>query len=261
MSPLNPLKVRLAGKIPTTGCWLTLASPASAELLAHCGFDYLVIDAEHGPSENGEVIAQLRAIDAARGNGADVVGVVRVTKNDPSLVKRAMDGGAQTIIFPNVDTVEDAQKAVDSMRFPCAGSSGTRGVAGMVRAGYYGIRRSYLGEANNQACTILMIESKSAVDRIEEIAAVPGVDCLFIGTADLSADMGHLGNPNHPSVSEAVTKVIAVAKKTGVAVGMFATTVTEAKAFREAGASFIALHSDVAWLARGATQALTELNA
>lgn len=238
------------------GCWLTLASPAVAELLAHCGFDWMVVDAEHGPSDTGEIAAQLRAIDAARAHGAEVSGAVRVTANDPALVKRAMDCGAQTIVFPNIETADEARAAVASMRFPEAGNAGTRGVAGMVRAGKYGLDANYVADANAQACTVVLIESVQALRNVSQIAAVDGVDCLFIGTADLSASMGYLGQLSHPAVRDAITQVVAAASEAGKAVGIFATNSDEAIAYQKQGIRFIALNSDTAWLASGSREAL-----
>ncbi|MDD2034556.1 HpcH/HpaI aldolase family protein [Pseudomonas sp. 39167] len=257
---VNPIKHSLKSGKPTVGCWLTLASPAVAELIAHCGFDWLVIDAEHGPNDVQDITAQLRAIDAAAFNGARAVGAVRVTANDPSLVKRAMDCGAQTIVFPNINSAVDAQAAVASMLFPLPGQGGVRGVAGMVRAGSYGLDSNYVKSANSQACAIVLIESVEAVENAEAIAQVEGVDCLFIGTADLSASMGFLGQTRHDDVKAAVDRVMAAARKHSKAVGIFATSVEEARQYREKGVSFIALHSDTGWLTKGATDALDTLN-
>ncbi|AZF42570.1 2-dehydro-3-deoxyglucarate aldolase [Pseudomonas sp. R1-43-08] len=257
---VNPIKHSLKSAKSTVGCWLTLASPAVAELIAHCGFDWLVIDAEHGPSDTQDIAAQLRAIDAAAFNGARAVGAVRVTANDPSMVKRAMDCGAQTIIFPNINTAADAKAAVASMLFPLPDQPGIRGVAGMVRAGSYGLDSDYVKSANSQACAIVLIESVEGVKNVDAIAEVEGVDCLFIGTADLSASMGYLGQTGHADVKAAVEKVLAAARKQSKAVGIFATSVEEARQYREKGVTFIALHSDTGWLTKGATDALDALN-
>lgn len=257
---VNPIKQSLKNARPTVGCWLTLASPGVAELLAHCGFDWLVIDAEHGPSDTRDLAAQLRAIDAAAFNGARAEGVVRVTANDPARVKRAMDCGAQTIVFPSIDSASEATAAVASMRFPRPGQCGVRGVAGMVRAGAYGLHSTYVQSANNQACAIVMIESVQGLENVDAIAAVEGVDCLFIGTADLSASMGYLGQTGHEAVKAAVEHVLLVARKHAKAVGIFATSAQEARRYREMGVSFIALHSDTGWLGKGATDALAALD-
>ncbi|MNX40066.1 4-hydroxy-2-oxovalerate aldolase [compost metagenome] len=256
----NPIRKALLAGAPSGGCWLTLGSPAVAETIAHCGFDWLVVDMEHAPNDVGSLVAQLRAIDAARAHGAVSIAAVRVTANDAALVKRAMDCGAQTIVFPNIDTAEDARNAIASMHFPSNGNGGTRGVAGLVRAGTYGQNPGYIGAANAQSCAILQIESATAVRNVEAIAAVPGADCLFIGTADLAASLGHLGDMAHAAVLEAVAKVIGACKAAGKAVGIFANSVEEAASYRRQGVQFIALHSDVAWLARGARQALAQFD-
>lgn len=261
METLNPIRKALLAGTPSGGCWLTLGSPAVAETVAHCGFDWLVVDMEHAPNDMGGLAAQLQAIDAARAHGAGASAAVRVTANDPALVKRAMDCGAQTIIFPNIDTAEDARDAVASMHFPCKGNGGTRGVAGLVRAGRYGQNPDYIGAANAQSCAILQIESATAVKNVEAIAAVPGADCLFIGTADLAASLGHLGDMSNAAVLEAVADVIRACKAAGKAVGIFSNNVEEAASYRRQGVQFIALHSDVAWLARGARQALAQFEA
>lgn len=256
MHDINPIKHRLLNADPTLGCWLTLASPAVAELIAHCGFDWLVIDVEHGPGDNQDIAAQLRAIDAAAANGAKASGAVRVTANDPSQVKRAMDSGAQTIVFPSISNAAQAQAAVASMQFPLPGQSGVRGVAAMVRAGRYGLDASYIKSANSQACAIIQIESAAGVENVDAIAQVEGVDCLFIGTADLSASMGLLGQPGHDDVKAAINKVLEAGRAHSKAVGIFATSVDEACRYRALGMTFIALHSDTGWLAKGATSAV-----
>lgn len=259
MRHVNPIKQSLLNARPTVGCWMTLASPAVAELLALCGFDWLVIDAEHGPSDTQDLAAQLRAIDAAAFNGAKAAGAVRVTANDSGLVKRAMDCGARTLVFPNIDTATEAQAAVASMRFPRPGQPGIRGVAGMVRAGGYGLDADYVKSANDQACAIVLIESVQGLENVDAIAQVEGVDCLFIGTADLSASMGYLGQTTHDAVKAAVDKVLVAARKHGKAVGIFATSVEEAREYRDKGVCFIALHSDTGWLGKGAMDALGAL--
>lgn len=260
MPNANAIKHDLLNAKPTMGCWLTLASPAVTELLAHCGFDWLVIDVEHGPGDTQDIAAQLRAIDAARANGSRAVGAVRVAANDPAQVKRAMDCGAQTIIFPSIDNAAQAQAAVASMRFALQGQAGVRGVAGMVRAGRYGLDASYVLSANNQACTIVQIESAAAVEQVDAIAQVEGVDCLFIGTADLSASMGLLGQTGHNEVQIAIDTVLQACRRHSKAVGIFATSVEQACHYQALGVIFIALHSDTGWLVKGATDAVEAFN-
>jgi 2-dehydro-3-deoxyglucarate aldolase len=253
MPTVNAIKQTLLKAEPTLGCWLTLASPAVAELVAHCGFDWLVIDAEHGPSDIQDIVAQLRAIDAARANGAKAAAAVRVTDNDPAQVKRIMDCGAQTLIFPNIDNAALAQAAVASMGFPMMGQ---RGVAGMVRAGRYGLDAGYVQSANSQACAIIQIESAAAVEQIDAIARVEGVACLFIGTADLSASLGLLGQPEHDAVKAAVDTVLDAGRRHSKAVGIFVTSIEQACHYRARGVTFIALNCDAGWLARAAAGAV-----
>jgi 2-dehydro-3-deoxyglucarate aldolase len=255
----NAVKHSLISNSPSTGCWLTLASSPVAELLAHCGFDWLVIDMEHAPNDPLSVSDQLRAIASAAAEGSSTSPVVRITSNDPELTKRAMDTGCQSIIFPNVNTAAQAELAVQSMLFPENGNGGLRGVAGLVRAGRFGLDPNYVGTANSQACAIVQIESAEAVANADAIAAVEGVDCLFIGSADLSASLGFLGNPTHPAVREAISTVIDAATVAGKAVGAFAVSLEDAVWYRSNGANFVALHSDAAWLARGAIAAREEL--
>ncbi|WP_104135005.1 MULTISPECIES: HpcH/HpaI aldolase/citrate lyase family protein [unclassified Cryobacterium] len=257
----NTIKQSLTSRTPTTGAWLTLGSPAVAEVMAHSGFDWLVIDLEHAPNDPASATEQLRALGAAREAGARAEALIRIAELNPVLVKRAMDIGCQSIIVPNVNTAVHAELAVRAMRFPDGGNDGIRGVAGLVRGGRFGLDPEYVNGANAQACTIVQIESAEALGNVEEIAAVEGVDCLFIGTADLSASMGRLGQPTHPAVREAIARIIAAAHAENKSVGAFAVSVEDARWYRDVGAEFIALHSDVAWLARGSMGALTDLNA
>lgn len=148
-----------------------------------------------------------------------------------------------------------------SMRSPHAGNGSIRGVAGLVRGGTFDLDPEYVNGSNAQACTIVQIESAEALGNVEEIAAVEGVDCLFIGTADLSASMGLLGQPTHARVREAIARIIAAPRAADKAVGAFAVSVEDARWYRAQGVGFIALHSDVAWLARGSMGALEEPNA
>lgn len=254
----NWIKQSLHARKATVGCWLTLASPAVAEAISHCGFNWLLIDAEHAPNDVGDIAAQLRAVDAARANGADVHAAVRVQANDPVLVKRAMDCGAGTIFFPTVETVDEATLAIASTRFPHNGNGGLRGIAGLVRAGRYGLDTDYANDANQHACAVLQIETVKGLRNVEGIAALPGADCLFVGPADLSASLGHLGQVHHPEVLEAVGHILNVCKRAGKAAGIFAASAEEAARYRERGFSLIALHSDVAWLTRGASKALAD---
>ncbi|WP_323119506.1 HpcH/HpaI aldolase family protein [Burkholderia alba] len=256
----NSLKARLReGDEPLFGLWLSLGSEASAEALAHAGFDWLCIDMEHAPNDSRDVAAQLRAVAAAHLPSEPVV---RVPAKEPWLVKRVLDAGARTLMFPNIETVDEALDAIRLTRYPSPDSpDGLRGVAGMVRAAGYGMRRDYVQTANAQIATIVQIESARALDQVERIAATPGVDCLFVGPADLAASLGHLGDGRHPDVIAAVARVLAAGRQAGVPVGIFASDSAGARQYREAGFRVIALSADVVWLLRATRQALQEVRA
>jgi 2-dehydro-3-deoxyglucarate aldolase len=256
----NALKARLAeGDDPLFGLWLSLASEAATEALAHAGFDWLCIDMEHAPNDARDVAAQLRALAAAHLPSEPVV---RVPAREAWLVKRALDAGARTLMFPNIETPDDARHAVRLTRYPSPDApDGLRGVAGIVRAAAYGMRRDYLQHANAQIATIVQIESVRALDEVERIAAIPGVDCLFVGPADLAASLGHLGDGRHPAVEAAIARVLAAGRQAGVPVGIFAADSGQARQYRDAGFRVIALSADVAWLLRATRQALQEARA
>jgi 2-dehydro-3-deoxyglucarate aldolase len=255
-APINLMKQKLLKRELTIGCWLTLASPAVAEAVAHCGCDWLLIDAEHGPSDIPSIFSQLQAIDAARANGASSQAVVRVSWNNAALVKRIMDCGAQTIMFPAIETAEEAALAVAATRYAQGGNQGVRGVASTMRAATYSMDKSYVATANEQACVIVLVESAKALENVEAIAATEGVDCVFIGSSDFAASMGHLGNSTHNDVQIAIDYVTAVCTHHGKAIGIYAHDVENAKRYRDMGMHFIALNSDVAWLTRGVSVAI-----
>ncbi|MGV2288523.1 aldolase/citrate lyase family protein [Trinickia sp. YCB016] len=253
----NPLKQRLKEADPLYGLWLSLGSENAAEALAHAGFDWLCIDMEHAPNDSGDVTAQLRAIAAAHLPSEPVV---RVPAQDPWLVKRVLDAGARTIMFPNIESADEAAHAVRLTQYQNADSpEGLRGVAGAVRAAAFGMRRDYVMTANAQIATIVQIESARALENVEAIAATPGVDCLFIGPADLSASLGHLGDTKHPEVLAAIARIVDAAQRAGVATGIFALDSAGARQYRDAGFRFIALAADVMWLLRATRQALQEV--
>lgn len=254
----NSLKQRLHdGSEPLYGLWLTLASDAAAEALAHAGYDWLCIDMEHEPNDSHDVASQLRAIAAAHLPSEPVV---RVPAREPWLVKRALDAGARTLMFPGIESADEAAHAVRLTRYPSPESpDGQRGVAGMVRAAAFGMRRDYVLSANAQIAVVVQIESARGVDQVERIAATPGIDCLFVGPADLAASLGHLGDARHPDVEAAMARVLAAGLQAGVAVGIFAGDTALARQYRDAGYRMIALSADVSWLLRATRQALQEI--
>lgn len=254
------LRTRLAAGQPQFGCWLSLASPAAAEALSFAGFDFLVVDLEHSPADTMDAIGLLQAID----NGT-AAPVVRVTENRPALVKRAMDAGAPNVIFPSVNDATEARCAASAMRYPQViggrANGGQRGVAGVVRAARYGFDAGYVAGANDAAFTIVQIETAAGLANVGSIAAVEGVDAIFVGPADLAANLGHLGRSDHPEVQNAIARILQVARASGKAAGTFALTAEAARAAAAQGFALIAVAADIVWLTRGARDALAAARA
>ena len=197
---MNPFKHLLnsAGSQPPIGTWLMSASPLLAEAAGHAGFDWGVIDMEHAPLDLGDVVHLLQAVAGTR-----MVPVLRVPWNDTVTIKRVLDAGATTLLVPFVQNAAEAARAVAATRYP---PEGVRGMAGMSRAAQFGMRGDYLKTANRGLSVIVQLESEAALAELEAIAAVPGVDALFIGPADLSASMGLVGQIMHPRVMDLMTR-------------------------------------------------------
>lgn len=240
--PMNALKHNLqAGKLQT-GCWVSLASHASAEICAGAGFDWILIDMEHAPNELHMVHHQLHAAAAY-----PVSVVVRAPWNDTVLIKRLLDVGVQTLLLPYVQNEAEARRAVAAVRYP---PRGVRGVSTNSRANRFGRVTDYFKRAEDEICLVLQMESRSALAQLEQIAAIDGVDGLFIGPQDLAADMGHLANPAHPDVQAVIADAIPRMKKTGKAAGILAFVEADARRWIEHGARFVAVTSDQYLLAR-----------
>ena len=252
-TPPNPFKQGLQAGRRQLGFWLTLANATTAEICAGAGFDWLLIDCEHAPNDVAGVQAQLQAIAAYPG----VHPIVRVPMGHGRVgemwIKRVLDIGAQTILVPMVDTAEQAAAVVRAARYPDAhGQGGIRGIGG-ARASRWGRYPRYLHEANERVCVLVQAETGTALKNIEAIAAVDGVDGVFIGPADLSASLGHLGNPGHADVQAAIEDAIRRIVKSGKAAGSLAVDETLARRFMAWGASFMAVGIDMTMLARGTT--------
>jgi 4-hydroxy-2-oxoheptanedioate aldolase len=190
----NVLKQKLLAGQKALGCWAALGSPVVSELLALTGFDYLLLDQEHGLGDMGSLVAQMQAMSAT-----PCTAVVRVPWNDHVILKRVLDAGAEGVMIPAIDTAEQARAAVAACRYPVAGIRGAG--ASMARASNYGIAADYAKTAGDELLVILQIESALAVGNIDEILAVEGIDMLFIGPGDLAASVGHMGNMKHPEVA------------------------------------------------------------
>ena len=235
--PANTFKQNILAGTRTWGCWLQLASNIAAEAMARAGFEFLVVDMEHAPNEVPSVMSQLQAI-ASVGRQA----VVRLPGNDAVVVMKVLDVGAQTLMFPMIQSVEEAVRAVASTRYP---PGGIRGVAGATRAGGYGTFADYLNTASREIAVTLQLETITAVDRIPEIASVDGVDGIFIGPADLAASMGRIGELDHPEVQAQLKAAAAACKAAGRASGILAQNEDSAARYAGYGYTFIAVSSDL----------------
>jgi 4-hydroxy-2-oxoheptanedioate aldolase len=240
--PPNALTRAFREGRPQIGLWSQLTSPVAAEILSRSGVDFLVIDTEHAPNELPHVLAQLQAMA-----GGTATPVVRAAWNDAVLVKRLLDVGAQSLIVPFVQNADEARRAVAATRYP---PHGMRGVAVATRASGYGRVAGYLARAHEELCVLVQIETRAALAHIESIAAVDGVDGLFIGPGDLSADLGRLGDPGHPDVRGAIDGAIGRIRATGKVAGILAPVEADARHYLDMGCLFVAVGSDVGLLAR-----------
>jgi 4-hydroxy-2-oxoheptanedioate aldolase len=241
----NRLKHAIQGRRKQVGFWLTLATPTATEIIAGAGFDWMLIDMEHAANELPDIVHHLRA--AISGGGAEPV--VRIPQNEPIMVKRLLDCGARSIMFPYVQNGEEARLAVAATRYP---PHGIRGFAGGSRATSYGRIAGYADGASDEICVIVQVETPAAIDAIPEIGAVDGVDCIFIGPNDLAANMGFLGRSSAPEVKEAVLEGLRRIQATGKCAGLLNYDEADAKAMFEAGFGLIAVGGDTGTLARGA---------
>jgi 4-hydroxy-2-oxoheptanedioate aldolase len=240
--PANTLKRALVAHEPQIGLWCTLASPTVAELLGGSGYDFLVLDCEHSPNDLTSILAQLQALA-----GTPTAAVVRPPVNDPVVFKRLLDIGARNLLVPMVQSADEARAAVAACRYP---PKGIRGVAGSTRATRFGRISDYFARAADEQCLILQVETRQAVGQIEAIAAVDGVDGIFIGPSDLSADMGLLGQNAHPEVRAAVSDAIKRIRRAGRFAGVLTPVEDFARACLADGAAFVAVGNDLSLLAR-----------
>lgn len=228
---------------PLTGMWVCSASPLVAEICAGAGLDWILIDAEHSPNGLESVLAQLQAV-----HGFPVDVMVRPPVNDTALIKQYLDLGAQNLLVPMVDSRAEAEAAAAAVRYP---PHGVRGVgSALARASQWNRIPDYLARAGDTVSLTVQIESEAAVNAVEEILAVDGVDGIFLGPADLAASMGLLGQQEHPDVRAAVERCLAAAKTAGKPAGVNAFNEDIARAYLAAGASFILVGADVLLLAR-----------
>lgn len=242
--PRNAFKQALAKCERQVGLWSGLVSSLGAEILAGAGFDWIVIDGEHGPNDITTLLPQLQAM---RGGTAEPV--FRVPWNEPVIIKRALDVGARTLLIPFVQSVEEAERAVAATRYP---PLGIRGVSVAPRANDFGRVQNYHRNAHLDTCVLVQIETRAAVAQIEAIAAIEGIDGIFIGPSDLAADFGQLGNPKHPEVQAAVKDAAERIRATGKSAGTLSGSLDDVEFLFGLGFNFTAAGSDVGILARGA---------
>jgi len=249
-TPHNPFKAALKAGQQQYGFWLGLCSPLSAELLGHTGYDWLLIDGEHAPNNIPSILSQLQALGST-----DTHAVVRLVDDNPSTIKQALDIGAQSLLIPMVETAEQAKALVSSVSYPPAG---TRGVGtALARAASWNIRTDYFEAVQREFCLLIQIESATAVQNLDEILAVDGIDGVFIGPADLAASLGHLNNPGHADVVKTIADSIDKIRAAGLAAGTLATNKTVARERARQGVQFIALGVDTLALAQSAKSILS----
>lgn len=241
----NAFRQALRQKTPQIGLWLGLANAYSAELLAGAGFHWLLIDGEHAPNDLRTVLSQLQAMAPYASQP-----VVRPAWNDPVLIKQLLDVGAQTLLIPMIQSAEEARAAVRACHYP---PQGIRGVgSALARASRWNRIPDYLKQAGEQICTLVQIETRRGVENLSEILAVDGIDGVFIGPADLSADMGFAGDPRHPQVQTVIVKAIETIRAAGKAPGILMADEALARHYLALGALFVAVGVDTTLLARTA---------
>jgi 4-hydroxy-2-oxoheptanedioate aldolase len=242
--PQNGFKRALKAGKAQIGLWSSLSSNYSVEVIAGAGFDWILLDTEHSPADLENLLTQLQAAAPYPAHP-----VVRVPWNDMVTMKRVLDIGAQSLLVPYVSTAEEARKAVSYTRYPPAG---VRGVAGTTRATRFGRVKDYAKRAHEEICVLVQVETQAALDNIEAICGIDGIDGVFIGPADLHASMGYPGEIANPKVKPLIDDAIRRIRKRGCAPGILTPSEADARHWLECGALFVAVGADVGILARGA---------
>ena len=245
----NSFKQRLLAGETVIGCWCSLANPITTEVLGVAGFDWLLLDGEHSPNDVGTFIPQLMALkDSASAP------IVRPASNNPVENKRLLDAGFYNILVPMVESADEARRAVAATRYPPAG---IRGVSVSQRSNRFGTVSGYLAGINDQISVLVQIESRAGMQAAAEIAAVDGIDGVFVGPSDLAAALGHLGEPNHPATQAAIAQVFDAVASAGKPTGILTPVEADARRYLAMGATFVAVGSDLG-VFRSGTQALRD---
>jgi len=247
--PRNGFKAALAKDATQYGIWAGFATGYAAEIVASLGYDWMLIDGEHAPNTVPSVLNQLQAVAPYT-----TAPVVRAVNGDASLIKQLLDVGAQTLMIPMVETAEQAQALVRAMRYPPHGIRGVGG--GLTRATRWDGVHDYLNTAHEQLCLIVQVESRLGVENVAAIAAVEGVDAVFIGPADLSIGLGHAGNPGHPDVQERIKHAVDATLAAGKVSGILAPNEDDARRYQAWGCRFIAVAIDISLLRQSALATL-----
>jgi 4-hydroxy-2-oxoheptanedioate aldolase len=247
MDVTNNFKRALKANKLQIGLWCSLSSHYATELVAGSGFDWILLDTEHSPNDLESVLQQLQATAPYPTHP-----VVRVPWNDMVTIKRYLDIGAQSLLIPYVQNAEEAKAAVAYTRYP---PGGVRGVAGATRATRFGRVKDYAKRAHEEICVLVQVETQTALDSLEKIAAVEGVDGVFIGPADLHASLGYTGETNNPKVMPIIDDAIRRIRKCGKAPGILTGVEADARRWIDCGGLFVAVGADTGVLARG-TEAL-----
>jgi 2-keto-3-deoxy-L-rhamnonate aldolase RhmA len=252
MAP-SGMKQRIATRGPQFGCWIEMFSPIAAEVVAQAGYDFVLIDLEHGPGSYLDAIALMQAIQ-----GRDCAPLMRVPSNDEVALKRALDTGVAGVMVPAVNTADEAAAAVAACHYPPRGRRGM--AAAIVRGADYGLRAAeYIQSAGEELLVMCQIESAEAVENAAAIAGTEGVDMLFVGPFDLSANLGHVGEPDHPEVRAAIARVEAAAKAADTRLGAIPTPKRAPAELVAAGYELIIVDADVLLLRDGAQASLAKL--
>jgi len=242
--PKNAFKQAIREGRPQIGLWSSLSSNYSVEVIAGAGFDWILLDTEHSPNDLESVLTQAQAAAPYPTST-----IARVPWNDMVTIKRYLDIGIQSLLIPYVCTVQEAKDAVAYTRYPPAG---VRGVAGATRATRFARVKDYAKRAHEELCVLVQVETKDALEQLEDICAVDGVDGVFIGPADLHASMGYTGETNNPKVVPVIEEAMRRIRKCGKAPGVLTFVEADIRRYLAAGALFVAVGADVGILARGA---------
>lgn len=244
---LHELHKRVRAGEVLVGTWLFLGDPGVAEIVATSGYDFVVIDMEHSPTDFGGLRPMLMAVEP------HCAAVVRVKANTPAAIAAALDLGAAAIIVPHINSGTEAALAVDAAKYRPLGN---RGIGPYRASGYMRDADRFFVEANDKQMVWLQLEHREALENLNEIVRVDGVDAFFIGLADLSQSLGHLGNPQHPEVAEATQAIVETLQRAGRPVGSAFSSPRDAAPWRKAGLTIFTVAADFRFVANGAAETL-----